>query len=293
MKTYIDILLEDTGLNEAPLADFQAFGDLSKEGTLRDDDLKAIQNPKWLTKLTSFMSRTTHPMNIYVHNGDGDGTIFFPYAQHTDLGANRKVRNIASQLDIYAGSYTPELFQKTFNFLPPNFENSISVMLVENEGDERVPLTQWVVGHRIVHAIFYAGRSTTQYRSLTRPFITDSVSIVHSSLLDLHHMVSNTARRVLGRRYEGKRLDFVNDFNFVTSLFGKTKSMREKNLANPGEFVIEAVTQYLVQGSFTVNYPDMGEDTAILKEAMERQVQRINKRIGNLFDACVGQILVF
>jgi hypothetical protein len=244
-------------LFEAPLADFDVFGDQSTEGSFRADDLRAIRNPKWREKVFRAFDKTPFNFNIYVYNGpEGMAPVGRQYHDDDDKVQVNDLANIYK----YAGLQSSAVIQKLIGKMPPDVANSITVVLVENEGSERVAFTPWILAHRVVHAIFYArqeddtrgpGRGQNQqisqtggdiFRTITNLLGTMEKRFEHSE----HH----------GEKFRNlvKPLDRINR---IATLIAKFKSGRNGKLASPGEFVIELVTQFLVTGHVTFNHPDM------------------------------------
>jgi hypothetical protein len=260
---------------EAPLTDFGAYGDLSREGTLRSDDLKAVQSPKWQEKLSNFFSRTPYNFNIYVYNGGEDGRIHFPHPTPGRKGTDLKVTDLI-YLENFSGVYYPDLFQRTFGFVPPDYQGAISVMLVENEGNDRLPLTPWMVAHRIAHALNMPSRDDF-FDHLTDAEIKETWKNAFTGMV----------------KFRDVMCEFLGgDYSDIAALIGKTRAMRSRKLSNPGEFFMEMITQYIVQGSLTFNRaPDL-EAVGLTDQTLRDWEISLNSKLKRFFGSCVGKIFV-
>jgi hypothetical protein len=120
-------------INEAPLADFGTYGDLDTEGSFRSGDLKAMQNPKWIEKVDNYLKKCPRDINLYLVNKAG----------------NRDFLLISERTGVQPIQVVEQIIGKKV----PNSEQSITVVLMHNEGAERIALTPWIVAHRIAHAL--------------------------------------------------------------------------------------------------------------------------------------------
>lgn len=243
-------------LLEAPLADFGSFGDPDTAGSLRADDLRALRNPKWHEKVYRLFSKTPYDFNLYVYNA--------PDAMAA-IGRNQdepiKVNDLAN-LTKYVGIQPLQVIARLIGRVPPNAENSITVLLVENEGDARVALTPWILAHRVVHAIFYAAQ-TDPVRGMQRGQDL-KISVAVQKIFGAFNTMFNEIEKFLDRSmHHGSKTrglrnskDRVNEFAKLIATF---RSGRMGNLNNTGEFVAEIVTQYLAQGKVSFQRPTLDD----------------------------------
>jgi hypothetical protein len=327
MSDYVNFLFES--IMEAPLADFGAYGDLSREGSLRPDDIKAVQSPKWLKKLDSHFSRTPWNFNIYVFNAteanqppeeklrmdDGSSSFKIPHPLYPDepkYTSRVNPRNISvHNLDRYAGFYDePGQFKSIFGF-EPKTEGNITILLVQNEGDGRIPLTPWMVAHRICHALQYGGANHFERHRRTL-----SSHAVSNQIYQLTNEIRNAlmkADSILSSAPAFKKMEHGSGHAIsmgiaqAASLIGKTKAMQAV-VDRTGEATIEIMAQFIVQGRVRFNTPDMGGpfnwldftnrakvemDENVFKGIMNSHAVKINNEMRKLLDLFVGRILVF
>lgn len=247
-------------LFEAPLADFDTLGDLDAPGSLRADDLRAMRNPKWREKVYRAFHKTPFDFNIYVYNAP-EGIA--PVGRGYGYAAGDPIQvNDLKNLGQYAGIQPLRVIQHIIGKEIPNAEHSITVVLVENEGDARVSLTPWILAHRVVHAIFYAAQ-TDPTRGMQRgqdQKISFHVSELFSTFNTMFNAVEHQIEKSPLYRHTVRDLTGQSErINQVASLIATFRSGRTGKLSNPGEFMVEMVTQYLVKGAVTFQRPVMDD----------------------------------
>lgn len=232
------------------LQDYEFYGS-GKKGSFRLDDLKALRSLKWAAKLERFFARTPYDFNIYAHN-TFDGKCF-----GFDAMGGDHVHN-------WAGHCSFDTIYNVIGAYPPERNTSITVLLMENEGDERVPLSPWMLAHRISHSLFAsaalengpqavidAGRRYDEVFSIGFWDAYDRVQKQRSifSMVDLAHEI------------------------------GTNGAARNKKYNRIGEFPHDLMTQYMNIGEIRLN--DAPEYQASLMEAARK-----------MLDACVGHAFV-
>jgi hypothetical protein len=244
-------------LLEAPLADFGSFGDPEIAGSLRTDDLRALRNPKWHEKVYRLFHKTPYDFNVYVYNAPD---AMAPIERRE--GKPVKINDIANLGD-YVGIQPLQVIARLIGRVPPNAENSITVVLVQNEGEERVSLTPWILAHRIVHAMFYAAQ-TNPVRGM-RPGQDLKISSAVQDIFTTFNSMFNRVEKILDRsmyhhgNWMHNSMSVLERINEFSKLIAKFRSGQMGKLANPGEFIIEAVTQYLVQGKVSFQRPTLDD----------------------------------
>lgn len=274
-------------IEEAPLADFETFGDLDKEGSFRGDDLKAVRSEKWLTKVRTQFANFPHPLNVYVYNGEG-GMV--------SIGSREiDARNFAMLRGELAGVQPPSRVQRILGKLPPNIETSITAILVENEGSERLPLTPWILAHRICHAVMEGGTARSQ--ALRSP----DLALAHTILIDDFNEAMRRVRTYLGAVDEfadltlgmgGLTSEGVKD---IARLVGTMRSARTGNLANGGEFLVEMMAQVMIQGRVTLKAPPFNDRDGYapaLQRRLDKVASQLTHTIEGMFGDCVGKIVL-
>lgn len=265
-------------ITEAPLTDFDTFGDAHEPGSFRDEDLMAMRNPKWRAKVFRAFANTPYRFNIYLYNGP-DGMLRIGHA-----GETLKVNDIGNQSQ-YVGVVPLSRVERLIGKMPPSAASSINILLVENEGDARLPMTPWILAHRVAHAFIESNARETRTNAMESA-IENIVSIFIEFIL----FAANTITKSLDLPYVPWS-DPQGMINEVAKVFGKVRSMRQGNLANRGEFVVEAIAQYLVQGAVSFNRPVL-DAADIFDQKVSSFEDRINTAIKALVDLYIGKALI-
>jgi len=220
-------------ITEAPLADFGAYGDLDTEGSMRSSDLKAVRNPKWVKKVHTAFSKTPYDFNLYLLNAP-DGVMSF----------DGKYYHTRSYDDVrkYHGLISLKNIEKFVGFVPPNSEQSITVLIASNEGDERLALTPWILAHRVAHAIMYADRSQEHMKSTDLTMVLNNLTVMATSTFS---SLRYRMERLNPDLMQGPKDYMVN----IAHMIGKFKSARDGTIRDSGEFLVECFTQYITQGA--------------------------------------------
>lgn len=274
-------------LFEAPLTDFQFTG-RAEPGSFRDDDLRAFHNPKWLEKVRNAFSRTPYEINVYAYNGDAQGRIPFRHTNRdgTTTLVRRRVTSTAN-MHTYVGILGADQFSRWFGDLPPNAERAITVVFLQNEGGDRMPMTPWILAHRMVHALAFAGDIHMTDSSRHDNDISNAISRVMGCWTTLRHRVADATK--------GDRI-YVDRVADELSKIGTTRAIRANNLTTPMEFVTECVAQYLVTGRVRFDRPDLqvapGKSLEALHDLIGQSEAMFNERVKELLDACVGKLFV-
>lgn len=240
-------------ITEAPIADFGTYGDMSQEGSFRSNDIKAMTNPKWQAKLHRMFERTEFPINLYLINAPNDihtpafmGSPAMSRSGYRDVGNLRNWAGIRSKDDI------EQLLDRKFT--PAEYEQAITVCLIENEGDERIPLTPWMVAHRISHA-FLLEHDRNKYYDIAN--LVSGLFSKWNAFIEVAHTRLEQSSADYSDMYEKFRETKYGQakFHAVSAYLGQTKGM--KNLSNAGEFLVESFAQFLIQGKVSYNRPEV------------------------------------
>ena len=208
-------------LFEAPISDFNLIGNWDKNSSFRhESDRKMITHPKFVQHLTNKWARTNADFNIYLVNS--------PEAnRHTEIGEVTQ-----EWLDTNLPQASKEIIIKN---------NAINIIYTNNKGDQRMPMTPWIMAHRFGHAVlasrtfgFTAGRPST-FRSDFKD-ATDELKRVTIMLLAEY----------------GYNIDDRLKTNFYHAI-GTMRAARERQLRNPLEFLLDLLAQYMITGSIKFN----------------------------------------
>lgn len=287
-------------LTEAPIADYQ-FIDRADDphpvdgkpvgDSFPDEDLRAMRSAKWQAKLLTTFEKSFVPINLYLFNKAAfqhrdtrrttDGDIVNHGVAHPGQGA--------WELAKWAGAYPREDFKATFGFLPPNSHKNVNVLLTQNWGDGRVPLTPWIVAHRIVHAL----SSESSVRLKGPHFFPMGNAFERGRIFMAEaERAFNHAQRAKGIRARWGQAGSDEDFADFAQATGTFASARHRKLERSGEFIIEMMTQFLLFNQVKVNLDWLNDDVND-RRVLEKLLYRFQVACEEGFHACVGQLIVF
>lgn len=256
-------------LAEAPLNDLELHGDLDNEGSFRASDMRAIKSPVWQLKAKNAFAKTPFVFNVYLYNGE-NGIVDFS----TEDGYEHKLntRELKHLSDKVGHGLIPETLISKLIGRPYNGKGFITAILFDNEGSNRLGLTPWILAHRISHAIEegdYAIEFVKRVRSLMAE-LNDGADFSRSER---------------------------NSYIYWMPIVGTMRSARNGDLAtSPGEFAVELMTQYLIQGQITLNAPkpsDFGNRNtaaqATIIDDIRYHSKKLNAAAKEMFGMCVGK----
>jgi hypothetical protein len=176
----------------------------------------------------------------------------------------------------WSGVYSPEMFLDKFGILPKNYEKCINVVLCNNEGDARVPLTPWMVAHRIVHAFFNANSGN---------HVGDDPEIYYNFMK--YHRGMNSAITLI--KNEKIKPMLATELYATLASFG---SARNHKVTRDSEFIIDIAVQYFLKGKFEFNHDkiDAEYDT---HERITKILRWAKPALDAGLAAAVGKLVVF
>ena len=331
-------------ISETPIMDFGVHGDLDKPGSFHDPhELKMVQTAKWQQKLFKRFEFSKWPINLYIYNApdarmtnyreyrtavrkhhedapdysqDGDEVISqhrTPDDDYHDI-VSTMVKNsplvVPSlvNMDQWSGAYTDDAFQKTFGFLPPNYQNCINVVLVQNYGAERVKLSPWIVAHRICHAMI---NSQTAYpRKLYTPYMEfDEFVRCMRGAMSIFGSVANYMWDKEYKAYKASGVEgpFISTWKRPTekeqfAMLSNFASARNGKIERLGEYYVELATYWLLTGKLDFNYqavidrwPEAFRNKSgdIVDNMTAAECESAIEHLNNCFKAATGMLIVF
>lgn len=241
-------------INEAPVSDiFFNPNNINQTSSFSSIDKKAINSPKALEKIKKILSKS--PFDIEIHfighdeyDGDDEGT----NEHDLDDFANKK-----------AGIYK--------NYMGVRGESGkIKVILLSNLSplDNKIPLTGWIIGHKIGHAI---------QDNFMRP--KGSHKQLNNSLKKFLDMIDKAGNGLASIKTTGDPGTLPHELtNHMTNKSAAT-------LENPFEIFPELIAQYIVSGkiTFSKHYND---------DRYVRYQDQINKLAGMFLNKLNGKVIV-
>ena len=295
-------------LFETPIEDFNLIGNWDKNSSFKhENDRKLLTNPKAQEKIIHKWQNTKVPFNIYLVNSPGAGKFAETGKVNPEWIYNNLKPNVAKQIKISS--------------------DAINIIYTNNNGDQRVPMTAWVMAHRFGHAVsrygnggngFYGFGSERQIYAFTeaRDELIRYSSMILEQSYGFNNLPDNEKKFTAVRRRSYSSYD-RNDtipytYDMLERLYlgfyraiGTMRSAREHELRNEFEFILELLAQYMITGKIVFNpLPTKfryGNNTAIFNEPnmkdyfnglLEDLAEGLTHIFDNLMHECVGKIFV-
>ena len=133
------------------------------------------------------------------------------------------------------GEVTPEWVTENLGItLQPNLE-AITVIFINNRGDEKVPMTAWTIGHRFGHALDRRNKDFDYFKREIKREISDIFKLAYDA------DIGNDPREAKLR--------------LIAQALGSMKSARDGKLRNYNEIHYEFLGQYILYGKVTLRFP--------------------------------------
>jgi hypothetical protein len=213
IREIIDLL---ENINEAPISDFNLIGDFEKNSSFRHaQDRKILTSPKAVEKIKKKWAKTDDDFNMmFVNSPEAN--------RHTEVGEVSKDWLLKNMPKAY-----PQMELS---------DDKINIIFTNNKGDERAPMTAWIIAHRFGHA-------------LQRSQITDYKEAMKN--------IDNTFYQVLQeygiKKQYGYHVGYSKLMRSFCTAIGTMKAARDKNLRNDFEFKHELLSQYIITGTIKFN----------------------------------------
>lgn len=264
---------------EVPIDVFQTVGDFDQPGSIDEPSRKLVTDPKAVKKIRNIFEKTPYTFNFYIINATS--SIW------------NKSRGIYSSNDVIESLPDLEKYLK-------KDKNAISVVYTTNFTNlaNYVPMTGWILAHRIGH-IFHLSKSTN---SAGRELFFEIEADLYNLLLDINHKVygldlhnqklaQKSSLPGLARAAESSR-------ELLHSI-ATMRSARNQKLRNNLDWGAEFLAQYLIGGGIKFNpLPDQNLDKPANenKESYNKLIQKFSKTTTNkftkLFDSMIGSVFV-
>lgn len=209
-------------LLEMPI-DVKVIG-VNHPGSFRADDLALATNPKAREKIARIWHTSRADVDLYLINND----LEYGHGDHRLFLLGKGVNNAA---------VLPKSALRPLGIATR--PDAITVILTQNEGDQRMPLTGWMIAHRLWHALEEPARKVRNWadpKQLPKyPRLAKPVREIRSFMPEAMHLA--------GRAFP--RGPILRSDLFA---IGTTRACRTKNLASFGEVIPECFAQYLLSG---------------------------------------------
>lgn len=136
MKSFKQFLIE------APIADYQTIGNFDKASSFRDRrDRTLVTNPRSVERTKKKFENTDTIFNMYFVNSPAAN-------RHTEVG---KVKP-----DWVKSNLGDEVYNAVMKGMEDE-PDAINMIFTNNKGAERIPMTPWIIAHRMGHAFARGG----------------------------------------------------------------------------------------------------------------------------------------
>jgi hypothetical protein len=216
-------------LFEAPISDISHIGNWEKNSSYREQDRKLLTSPKAVAKIKSMWKypRETMFNIILINHPDAN--------KHTEVG----------QIDHdWLEKNMPRVFPQIEPLLK---DDEINILYTNNKGAERVPMTGWIMAHRLGHALYAyhsRGKGAGYYfNEAHQDFERTTLMVLkHYGIAGAREYGWGTTTRSSSRLdVNGPTLGFLRE---VCTF----KSARDHNIRNPYEVTHECLAQYMLTG---------------------------------------------
>lgn len=199
-------------LTEAPIGDISLHGDFDAPGSMDYEGNDPTGAPRKLVQKPAYH----HALRRFFKN--------CPYVVHVHFV---NLRGLYGTMKLNS-----EEVKKTFGLdLQPDPE-AINAIYSSNQGDDAVPLTPWIVAHRLGHAMAQENKG--------------AFDSYWDNLIDNFEVISQLLVNPLGdsKRYAPPQA--------AVMMLGTTKMCRDGNVSRAGEWFHDSVAQYILTGKVTL-----------------------------------------
>lgn len=228
-------------LIETPIANYDTVGDFSRGSSFtHKGDRALVTNPRTIEIVKKKFDNTEHIFNFcFVNTKEA--------RKHTEIGI------VSDGIHWVEENLGPEVAQKVASAMKT--EDSITVIFTNNKGDQRIPLTGWMMAHRIAHAaarIDNVNSNKVQYREASNALVRAFSGIME--LYGVHDAPDSTSRMTysgFGKDVRTNQLMMKSWFQHVATF----RSARKEIIRDWFEVLNELVAQYLTTGRIKFNKP--------------------------------------
>ena len=244
LKQFVEAPIEDyTTLSDRPDSkpgdsssiskDPEAFAKRSSSFTDKRDRILST-NPKAVQQLKKKWARIGEEVYVYVVNTK-------EARNHTEVGVVDR-----EWLEKNMPAVAPHI---------PEHEDGITILYTNNKGAEKVPMTPWIMAHRLAHAMarmtgMSGNRTISEYSEAER-----SINEVVNTILQDEYGYRGPTKR--GSYRDEREAQSFRRFEILRRKFfeeiGTFRSARNKKLREDFEFLNEVIAQYIITGKITFN----------------------------------------
>lgn len=275
-------------LTEAPINDFEPIGDFNKNSSFRKPvDRAIITNDKAVEKIRKKFANSNEVFDFYFVNSAKAN-------KFTELGE--------VSLEWVAENLGQEVADKVGN---ETDVDAIKIIFTNNKGSEGVPMTAWIMGHRIGHVMRrgegrygrHAGVVEYSYQELSKEVVRMATELLRDYYG--YHSLNISGEMKLMQSPSNVQLLYTRLMEAICTF----KSAREHNLRNFFEVINELIAQYLTTGTIKFNplpksFKGVNRNTVHLEDvdyegnSLDGYAESIEHHIANIFMSAAGKIYV-
>lgn len=238
----INSLMKLRDIFEAPISDISHVGDWGKNSSFDARDRKLLTNPKAIQKIKGMWKHPSESMvNVLLMNR---------YDMQAQRNGGTAVHTEVGMVDT---DWLEQNMARDWETIEPLLKmNELNIIYTNNKGDERVPMTGWIMAHRLGHAFWASTRGQRQPGGVY--YFKESVDEFEKLMFEVmkHYHIHDPDQNRFYRTRQLPRNGALRGFLHTVCKF---KSARDKNIRNPFEVIFELFAQYMVTGAVTFNDP--------------------------------------
>lgn len=242
---------------EAPITDLELLGKFDRPGSMTvRGGRHMVSNPAYIERATHAFRNTPFNFRIFISNvpGSARGKSQAEPGVFGISGIENKLyeRGILGKDGEDVRQLLGSIFKKPdVDRILANTDSAITVIYAGNLGSELVPLTPWMLAHRLGHAIQASSHRHTNWHTEVVNYFWETVNY----MLREYYSVKVTQTRQSNLNIEDMSRD-RSIRSLYLSLFNQIGTMRstgDRNITRPYEFLYECFAQYLISGSVKFN----------------------------------------
>jgi len=270
---------ELANVTEAPIRDFEyetggepeRFDPEKGKGGFRKKDRKLLMNPKAVEKIKRQWEKTPFNFDVYLLQ-----IAALNKPEYREYGLVKPGTDVSLAIRLGLAGMSMEDYErwaedktggekgKFVMDLPavPNSDDGITILFNGNYGVDKIPLTGWMMAHRVSHAVqrpefrYQKTRRMPEYENFIR-----SVNNMFREIVRPYGAGEKLSRyepwpireNVWDRYGRGERMTAERTYAYIANQIGTMKSARDNRIDRIGEFYHELFAQYLLTGKITFN----------------------------------------
>lgn len=228
--------------------------------SFHSDDRKLLNSPKALRKISDRWGKSRFDVDLYLLNVGHDPEKSLDIALDQNHASDPEWSATLAQLDSYGLKFDPK---------------AISVILTNNAGAARLPLTSWIIAHRLYHT--FQSDSRSQYHNNDAKTAASIMAITMQFRAVISDLVTMYSNGSIVRKE-------------MAEMIGASRACREGNLSAPNELIPECFAQFILTGR--VKLRPLGEDkfrhTGFSLEDCNHQVMVFERFLNREFEALLS-----